>query len=131
MPPWREVLGMTFEELKRQADEEISYPFEAVVEKYWPLADTITDYICAGVLTMEDAFDGDGLGEEKKEALMDGLMRIWDRVPLPFVIKKFLGAVIPGIFSWLIDQIVALMNRLFGDGPAEIDLDAEPGATPA
>jgi len=109
----REVrIEMKFEELKALADEQISYPFEAVVEKYWPLADTLSDYICMGIITMEDAFDGDGLGEEKKEALLDGLNRLWDAAPIPFVIKKFLGAILPGIFAWLIDQIVEMMNKL-------------------
>jgi len=110
---------MTFEELKAQADEQISYPFEKVIERYWPLSDTLSDYICMGVITMEDAFEGDGLGEEKKEALLDGLNRLWEAAPIPFVVKKFLGAILPGIFSWLVDKIVELMNKLLdrdGDG---------------
>ena len=114
---------MTFEELKALADSEIEYPFEKIVERYWPFSDTLSDYICMGIITMEDAFDGDGLGVIKKEALMDGLNRLWAAAPIPFVIKTFLGAIMPGIFSWLINQIVGSMHGLLGrDGNDEIDL---------
>ena len=103
---------MTYEELKQLADEQIQYPFERVIEKWWPGADAITDHLCAGVMVIEDAFDGDGIGEEKKAALIDGAMKLWEAAPIPAVVRMFLDGILPGVLSFLIEQIVDLLNKL-------------------
>jgi len=104
---------MKWEELTKLADEEITYPFEAVLERWWPGADTITDQICAGVMVMEDAFDEDGLGEDKKAALIDGLMIQWKRAPIPMVVRTFIDPVLPGVLDMVIEKSVELMRKLF------------------
>ena len=103
---------MTYEELKDLADEQINYPFEKVIEKWWPGADAITDHICAGVIVMQDAFGPEGIGAAKKAALLDALMKLWGAAPIPAVVRMFLDAMLPGVLSFLIEQIVALMHKL-------------------
>lgn len=115
---------MTIEELLNQADEQITYPFEKVIEHCFPLADTVTDYVvclCG---------DSGGLREEwctapadKKEAIMQGLWDIWEQIPLSAKLHNILDSIFTFAMSALIDTVVAWLNHILPDhGWAEMSL---------
>lgn len=104
---------MTFDELLAKADDEIVYPFEKVIEYYWPTSDTLTDYVCVGAIVLEEVYKQDGIGSEKKQALMDGLITLWASVPIPDTLRPILDHIFQIAMSALIDIVVAWLNELF------------------
>ena len=104
---------MNLEELLLQADEEINYPFENVLERYLPMADEITDYICVCVIVLEDVMSGQGLGPIKKEVLMVGLRAMWVQVPMLPFLRPIFDPMFEVAMSAAIDFVVGWINSLF------------------
>lgn len=104
---------MTLQELLQQADDQISYPFEDIIERYLPFADSITDHVCVCVIVLEDVFSGKGLGPEKKEALMVGLRALWVGIPILVFLRPILDPIFETAMSALIDTVVNWINGLF------------------
>ena len=105
----------TLEQLLAQADEQINYPFEEILEKYVPFADHITDYVCLSVIMIEDMVSGK-LGAEKKKLVTAELMKLWAGVPIPFFLRPFLDPLFEVAVSVMIDGAVTLLNKLFPKG---------------
>lgn len=99
-----------------EADEEINYPLEGVLERFLPWSDDLTDYVCAAVMLSEDMVNGDGEGKRKKEIAVGLLRTAFDTLPLPPVIGKFLGKLFEGFVSGLIDLVVGWFNKKFPQG---------------
>ena len=112
---------ITLEQLLAQADEQINYPFEDILEKYVPFADHITDYVCLSVVMVEDMLSGE-LGPEKKALVTAELKKLWLGVPIPFFLRPFVDPLFEVAVSVMIDGAVKLLNTLFPKGwmPNEI-----------
>jgi len=115
------VTPITLEQLLAQADEQINYPFEDILEKYVPFADHITDYVCLSVVMVEDMLSGE-LGPEKKALVTAELKKLWLGVPIPFFLRPFVDPLFEVAVSVMIDGAVKLLNTLFPKGwmPNEI-----------
>lgn len=107
---------MTILEIIQQADEEITYPFETVIEKYLPWADAISDVVCTAVFVMEDVFNGQGMGATKKDMLLSIMGALWDRAPIPAWAKGFLDQLFSMSMNAFIDVVVDWLNKKFPDG---------------
>lgn len=103
--------------LLQQADEQINYPFEDIIEGFLPGVDSVTDYICVGVVLIEDVYKGLGVGPLKKERLMIGLRAMWTGLPIPFFLRPFVDPMFEIGMSALIDLVVSWLNDLFADDP--------------
>jgi len=104
---------VTLEEILQKADEEIHYPGEEIIERFFPGADRITDYICSFVLTAEDLLQGKGLGESKKVLVMAALETLWAGLPIPLYIKPYLKGLFDVMAASLVDMVVDFLNNLF------------------
>jgi len=105
----------TLEQLLAQADEQINYPFEDILEQYVPFLDHITDYVCLSVVMVEDMVSG-GLGPDKKALVTAELKKLWTALPIPFFLRPFLDPLFEVAVSVMIDGAVALLNKLFPKG---------------
>jgi len=107
---------MTIQEIVNQADREISYPFEEIIEKYLPWTDRISDVVCAGIFLMEDVYRGEKMGPQRKEALLGILNTLWRRAPVPPWTRGVLDKLFTFVMQELIDKLVAWLNAKFPGG---------------
>lgn len=107
---------MTIQEIVNQADQEINYPFEKIIEKYLPWADKVSDVVCTGVFLMEDVYKGEKMGPQRKQALMEILTALWQRAPIPAWAKGLLDKLFISAMETLIDKLVAWLNAKFPGG---------------
>jgi len=107
---------MTIQEILKQADSSINYPFERIIEKYLPWADRVSDVVCTGIFLMEDVYQGETMGPQRKQALMDILTALWERAPIPAWAKGLLDKLFVVAMESLIDKLVAWLNAKFPDG---------------
>jgi len=107
---------MTMQEIVEQADKDINYPFEQIIEKYLPWVDTVTDVVCTGIWLMEDVYQGEAMGPQRKQALMEILMMLWAMAPIPTWGKDLLTTIFHMSMEWLIDSLVNWLNSKFPDG---------------
>jgi len=104
---------MTLPELIEQADRELTYPFEAWVERLWPEADRITDTVLGAVMIAEDTIDGDEEGAEKRKVVLDIVANAIDGLELNPIIKSVLRLALRGVVSNLIELFVKWLNHKF------------------
>jgi len=107
---------VTIEELIAQADKELNYPFEKIIERYWPAADAITDVVCSGVLVAEDLLRGGENGQEKKNLVNTALFSMFNKLPVPTWAKPFVRPLFQASMSGFIDLVVRWLNKKWPDG---------------
>ena len=107
---------MTIQEIVQQADEAIHYPFEKIIEKYLPWADSVSDVVCTGIFVMEDVYKGEAMGAQRKQALIEILAALWALAPIPAWAKGLLDKLFVSGMSSLIDKLVAWLNAKFPGG---------------
>lgn len=107
---------MTIQEIIQQADEAINYPFEQVIEKYLPWADRVSDIVCTGIFLMEDVFEGEGMGTQKKTLLLSIMTALWQRAPIPAWAKGLLDKLFLVSMDVFVDKVVEWLNAKFPDG---------------
>jgi hypothetical protein len=105
---------MTFKELVAQADAEIRYPLEPLLEKKFPALDRVMDVLCYAVLSAE-VFIGSGNGAKKKEIVMLWISVLFARLP----IRAPMIAALMQLAGFFVDRLVAWLNEKFPAGFGE------------
>jgi len=119
------------------ADTLYNYPGEKTLERLFPLADRITDYVCAVVLVVEQVMDPETPPEEKRAEAVGLVMLAWDAAPIPAWVKNLARGIVQEAVAYLVDAVVAYLNKTLGhafmasDGVAKALGRGAPGALEA
>jgi hypothetical protein len=105
---------MTFKELVAQADAEIKYPLEPLLEEKFPALDRVMDVLCYAVLSAE-VFVGAGNGPAKKALVMKWIGVLFAFLPVSGPLKIALVQLV----GFFVDRLVAWLNEKFPAGFGE------------
>jgi len=113
---------MTMQELVAQANQEITYPGETLLEKYAPAIDHVIDYVMVGVFVVENVFRGqEQAGPDKSELLVTLLSWLWDIVPIKNeAFRTFFGPIFKFSMPALINKLVDWLNGKLPEGQRDL-----------
>jgi len=111
---------MQMQELVKRFDESHNYVGERFLEKYLPGVDSIMDRIFTGIYCVELQFVNDPDlnehdGPSKLEALTALIEWMLAVIPMPPVVRAFMGPILESSIPILISKAVAFLNELLGN----------------